>query len=165
MKIEVLKEYIQKVVREEIKNTLKDQLRTHLSEILLGNSKNSKNELNLETVVKEKSQSLSRLLVDNDEEEVIKKPEKKFVKYTNNPLLNSVMNEITSTLPQEGSMVGYGEEIGGSGSEQLNEVVVANNPIKIPDDAPTEVKKVASAITRDYRSLMKAVDKKRGIVK
>lgn len=167
MKIEVLKEYIQKVVREEIKSVLKEELRTQLFEILLGNSKNLVNErIGGEGVTREKSTSLSSLLNnDGEEPKQEKKPEKKFVKYTNNPILNEVMNEITNKIPAENPYVGYDGALQSGGSEQLNEVFTPAPVVQVPDNAPKEVKAVASAMTKDYRSLMKAVDKKRGIVK
>jgi hypothetical protein len=87
------------------------------------------------------------------EEEV--KPAKKFVKYTNNPMLNDILNQTTGGVPQEGGMVGMMGGYGGATSQVITET-------KAPENAPEPVKSVYSAMNRDYRSLMKAVNKKRG---
>ena len=79
---------------------------------------------------------------------------KKFVKYTKNDALNEILNQTTGGVPQEGNFVGLiGNEFEVK-SEQLNE-------IKASENAPEQVKTVVNAINRDYRSLLKAVDKKR----
>ena len=84
------------------------------------------------------------------------KPPKKFVKYTNNPMLNDILNQTTGGVPQEGSMVGMIGGYGGGGSDQII------TETKAPENASEPVKSVYSAVNRDYRSLMAAVNKKRG---
>lgn len=146
MKIEVLKEYIKQTVREEIKNILKDELKYQLTEMLLNNNTSS-----------QPSKSLQKPVNVIESEQVVSKttPPKKTVKYTDNPVLNEVLNETVCAIPQEGQMVGLlGNGFNTSQSEQINEV-------KVPDNAPEPVKTVFSAMNRDYRALMKAVDKKK----
>jgi hypothetical protein len=149
MKIEALKEYIKKTVQQEIRSILREELKYQLTEILLGNNSN------VVESKKDESMSLSSLL--EAEPEPIKQPvPKKTVKYTSNPVLNEILNETQGGIPREGEMVGLiGDGFGGTvGREQINE-------IKAPENAPKEVKTVYQAMNKDYRSLMKAVDKKR----
>lgn len=149
MKIEALKEYIKKTVQQEIRAILKDELKHQLAEILLNNNNNILDSKKKESV------SLSSLL-ESEPESVKQQVPKKVVKYTSNPILNEILNETQGGIPREGEMVGLiGDGFGGAvGREQINEV-------KVPDNAPKEVKNVYQAMNKDYRSLMKAVDKKR----
>lgn len=152
MKIDALKEYIRKTVQQEIRNVLKEELKYQLTEILLGNQ--SKNNTNISVSTEsfiDKSESLV-------EEEIQEQPvkSKKQVRYTSNPVLNEILNQTKGGVPRDGEMVGLiGDGFGGNiGKEQINEV-------KAPENAPEPVKTVYQAMTKDYRSLMKAVDKKR----
>lgn len=149
MKIEALKEYIRKTVQQEIRSILKEELKYQLTEILLGNNSNI-----LESK-KEESSSLATLL-ESESEPVKQQTPKKIVKYTSNPILNEILNQTQGGIPREGEMVGLiGDGFGGTvGREQINEV-------KVPENASKEVKNVYQAMSKDYRSLMKAVDKKR----
>jgi hypothetical protein len=79
---------------------------------------------------------------------------KKFVKYTSNPVLNQILNETTGGVPQEGGLA----SIMGSGEPSVVDKLTES----VTEHAPEPVKAVAQAVTRDYRSLLKAVDKKRG---
>lgn len=152
MKIEALKEYIRKTIQQEIRTILKEELKYQLTEILLGNNSNV-----LESK-KNESTSLSSLL--ESEPEPIRQPTpKKIVKYTSNPVLNEILNQTQGGVPREGEMVGLiGDGFGSTVSrEQINEV-------KTPENAPKEIKTVYQAMNKDYRALMKAVDKKRNKV-
>lgn len=144
MKIDVLKDYIKKTVQQEVKNVLREELKTQLAEILLGNSGKSKQADYLE-----KSESIVEEAVN-----VSTQKPKKAVKYTNNPVLNDILNETTGGVPQEGGMVSM---MGGYG-DTTREVITET---KAPENSPEPVKSVYSAMNRDYRSLMRAVDKKR----
>jgi len=151
MKIDALKEYIRKTVQQEIRNVLKEELKYQLTEILLGNQvQNLSKSVSKESYL-DKSESLI-------EEETVPEPlkPKKQVKYTSNPVLNEILNQTKGGVPQEGQMIGLiGDGFGGNvGREQINEV-------KAPENATEPVKTVYQAMTKDYRSLMKAVDKKR----
>jgi hypothetical protein len=149
MKIEALKEYIKKTVQQEIRSILREELKYQLTEILLGNNSN------VVESKKDESVSLSSLL-ESETESVKQQTPKKTVKYTSNPVLNEILNETQGGVPREGELVGLiGDGFGGTaGREQINEV-------KAPENAPKEVKTVYQAMNKDYRSLMKAVDKKR----
>lgn len=144
MKIDVLKDYIKKTVQQEVKNVLREELKTQLAEILLGNSIKSKQPDYLE-----KSESI----IEESINVSTQKP-KKVVKYTSNPVLNEILNETTGGIPQEGGMV---STMGGYG-ETVREVITET---KAPENSPESVKSVYNAMNRDYRSLMKAVDKKK----
>lgn len=151
MKIEAFKEYIKKTVQQEVRSVLKEELKQQLAEILLGN--NTKKRQSSDSDQKLSSLMSEETVVSDD---VVKQKTKKQVKYTNNLVLNEILNQTTGGVPREGEMVGLiGDGFGGSTArEQINEV-------KAPENAPEPVKNVYNAMTRDYRSLMKAVDKKR----
>ena len=150
MKIEVLKEFIKKTVQQEVRNELKIQLAEIFSkEVIKAKKKSSDSDL--------EQQILSELETMN-ESTVVEEPvksEKKFVKYSNNPMLNEILNQTTGGVPQEGSMVSMMGGYGGNNQEVITET-------NIPENAPAPVKGVYSAMNRDYRSLMKAVNNKRG---
>ena len=151
MKIDVLKEYIRKTVQEEIRNVLKEELKYQLTEILLGGN-------NTAPLKKSVDKSFIDESEDKLEEQSVQEEPapKKMVKYTSNPVLNEILNQTKGGVPRDGEMVGLiGDGFGGTvGREQINEV-------KAPENAPKEVKNVYQAMNKDYRSLMKAVDKKR----
>lgn len=155
MKIEVLKEFIKKTVQQEVRSVIQAELKLQLSEIL---SKEVKHSRKKNTDSDLEQQILKELETMNESstltEEV--KPAKKFVKYTNNPLLNDILNQTTGGVPQEGGMVSM---MGGYGGGVSQEVITE---AKTPENAPEPVKSVYSAMNRDYRSLMKAVSKKKG---
>lgn len=144
MKLDALKEYI----RQEVRNAVREEVKNCLFEAF---SKDSSSKLD------QRVSSVTSLasLVEENVEQPVEQPQskKKFVKYTNNPVLNQILNETSGGVPQEGglaSMMGSGEP---SVVDKLNESVI--------EKAPEPVKAVAQAVTRDYRALLKAVDKKR----
>lgn len=139
MKLESLKEYIRSTVRQEIKSVIKEELKSYLSEVF-SNKVTPSTKLN------------NDLIEESSTPTPVEKP-KKFIKYTKNEELNKILNETTGGVPQENNFVGL---MGGFESkvEQINEV-------KAPENAPEPVKTVVNAINRDYRSLLRAVDKKR----
>lgn len=141
MKAEILKDYIKKLVQQEVRNVLKVELREHLSEILIGNGSLAK----------------KQTVVEESVEHIVQEPQptKKFVKYTKNDMLNQILNETTGGIPREGSMVDLTEGFNGSQNSILNEV-------KPPENASEPVKTVYNAMTRNYSKLLKAIDKKKG---
>lgn len=145
MKIDQLKEIIKKTVQQEVRAVLKQELRNQLAEILVGKSQQPS-----------KVTEVDEMPVDEIIEEAAEVPApKKFVRYTSNDMLNQILNETKGGVPREGEMVSFmGDAYNAGPREQINEV-------KVPDAAPKEVKGVYKAITRDYRSLMKAVENKR----
>ena len=150
MKIDVLKEYIRKTVQEEIRNVLKEELKYQLTEILLGGNNIPLKKTVEKSFIDESEDKLEEPFVQEEP------TPKKTVKYTSNPILNEILNQTKGGVPRDGEMVGLiGDGFGGTvGREQINEV-------KAPENAPKEVKTVYQAMNKDYRSLMKAVDKKR----
>lgn len=155
MKIEVLKEFIKKTVQQEVRNELKIQLAEIFSKEVI----QAKKKLAVSAETDLEQQILKELDVMNEsdvfEEQV--KPTKKFVKYTSNPMLNDILNQTTGGVPQEGSMVSMMGGYGNSTQEVITET-------KVPENAPAPVKGVYSAINRDYRALLKAVDSKKSKV-
>ena len=105
MKIELLKEFIKKTVQQEVRSIIQAELKTQLAEIFAKGSnppkKNSDDSDLEQQILKELESSTEEPSVI--EEEV--KPVKKYVKYSNNPLLNDILNQTTGGVPQEGGMV------------------------------------------------------------
>ena len=154
MKIEVLKEFIKKTVQQEVRNVIQSEIKLQLAEIFskeVGQTKKKSSESDLEQQILKELETMGDVQVV--EEEV--KPVKKFVKYTNNPMLNDILNQTTGGVPQEGGLVSMMGGLGGGSTQVITEA-------KAPENAPEPVKSVYSAMNRDYRSLMKAVNKKRG---
>ena len=119
-----------------------------LSEILTGQSK---------PVVSEK---LETPKVSHKPSENIQPAKKTFKKYTNNEALNAVLNETVGGVPREGSYVGL---MGALRSESLGGANI-NESVQIPQQITPvneEQAKVLNVINRDFRKLMKAVDKKK----
>jgi hypothetical protein len=144
MKLDALKEYI----RQEVRNAVREEVKNCLFEAFSKDSLSTTDQR-----VSSTTPSFSSL-VEESVEQPVEQQKKKFVKYTNNPVLNQILNETSGGVPQEGGLAG----IMGSGEpsvvDKLNESVI--------EKAPEPVKAVAQAVTRDYRALLKAVDKKRG---
>ena len=109
--------------------------------------------------------------------ELIRKPKvqkKKPVRYTSNESLNNILNETVGGIPQDGKeaypTMGGGafdtsrvtELLGYSKSDETRRDVAAVDTIKKAgvsvDSVPDHV---TNALTRDYSSLMKAIDKKK----
>ena len=87
MKTDALKEIIRKIVQQEVKSVLRNELRTCLAEILL--SQDSKKSQLKETP----STKMQDLIEQEQVEEPVVQTPKKFVKYTNNDVLNQILNE------------------------------------------------------------------------
>ena len=103
---------------------------------------------------------------------VVKKKVKE-QKFTDNPMLNQILNETAQQqeeYPTLGGgtfdssrmteMLGYG---GGLGNKEVKREVAAASTLQSagmnPDTAPEHLK---NALTRDYSDLIKAIDKKKG---
>jgi len=155
MKIEILKEYIKKTVQQEVQRVVQSELKLRLAEIFSKEgipSKKKSSDSDLEHQILKELDTMNESVVADEPV----KSTKKFVKYTNNPMLNDILNQTTGGVPQEGSMVGMIGGYGGGGSAQII------TETKAPENASEPVKSVYSAVNRDYRSLMAAVNKKRG---
>ncbi len=148
MKTQELKEMIRSVIKEELQKTLPTLIPNILSEILTGQNK---------TVVSEK---LETPKVSQKPSENIQPAKKTFKKYTNNDVLNAVLNETVGGIPREGSYAGL---MGALRSESLGGANI-NESVEIPQQITPvneEQAKVLNVINRDFRKLLKAVDKKK----
>ena len=109
---------------------------------------------------------------------VPKKTKSKEVSYTKDPTLNKILNE-TANQPQEfeeypsmgeydtsnmAELLGYGETPFGGGDDETKRKVSAVQTAKSAgiDPANPKVESVMNAMSRDYRDVMKAIDKKKG---
>ena len=144
MKSNELKEIIRSVIREELDKTLPTLIPKVLTEILSGKDS---------TIV------ASTVQTKNVVKESVQKP-KEIKKYSSNPILNDVLNQTVVKIPNEGSMVGLDSSFKSQAfaGMQMNESVEEPPPV-----APVteEQGKVMNVLNRDFRSLMKAVDKKK----
>jgi hypothetical protein len=141
MNSEKLKLYIRKIVREEIPTILREHLRDGLLEILTEHNQPSRK------TVKPRIPQTNTI-----SEDVVGGTKKPYVKYTNNEMLNEVLNNTTGGVPQDGSMVGT---MGGYDTQYSNTM----NSEFITESAPEPVKKVNSVINQDFRSRMEAINR------
>jgi hypothetical protein len=145
MKAQQLKGIIRSIVQEEIKKVFKSELQSGLLEIFTNSTIP-----NHSITQPHKSQpSIEKNSSANTKTQV---------KYTQNDILNQVLNETTGGVPQEGNFVGMVD--GGfntTSADMVSESVVTN----VPDDAPEGVKTIGNILNRDYSSLMSAIDNKR----
>lgn len=147
MKSNELKEIIRSIIKEELDKTLPTLIPKILSEVLSGRQSSTiqSNQpiVSTKTVVKES----------------VQKP-KEIKKYSSNPILNEILNQTTVKIPNEGSMTGLDSVFKSQAfaGMQINESVEEPSPV-----APVteEQGKVMNVLNRDFRSLMKAVDKKK----
>jgi hypothetical protein len=148
MKTQELKEIIRSVIKEELQKTLPTLIPNILSEILTGQNKN---------VVSEKLETpkVSQKPIEN-----VQPTKKTFKKYTNNDALNAVLNETVGGVPREGAYVGL---MGTLQSEAFSGINI-NESTQTPQQITPvneEQAKVLNVINRDFRKLLKAVDKKK----
>jgi hypothetical protein len=133
---------IQEVVRLEIKKMGPEIVRNALLESLQPNTSSAAPKIhrpNISNLVVEETP------VQLKENIVEQKPMKKF---STNPILNQVLNETRGGVPQEGADTGVSVQD-----------LLANTPKEVLSEN-AEVQGVANALTRDYRSLLKAIDEK-----
>jgi len=147
MKSNELKELIRSVIKEELNKTLPTLIPKVLTEILAGNQSN---------VIQSNEQTI---LTKTVVKESVQKP-KEIKKYSSNPILNDILNQTVVKIPSEGSMAGLDSSFKSQtfAGMQMNESVETPQPV-----APVteEQGKVMNVLNRDFRSLMKAVDKKK----
>ena len=147
MKSNELKEIIRSIIKEELDKTLPTLIPKILSEVLSGRQSSTiqSNQpiVSTKTVVKES----------------VQKP-KEIKKYSSNPILNEILNQTVVKIPNEGSMAGLDSSFKSQAfaGMQMNESIETPQPV-----APVteEQGKVMNVLNRDFRSLMKAVDKKK----
>lgn len=146
MKSNELKEIIRAVIKEELEKTLPTLIPKVLTEVLTGKQVNE--QVN-EPVVQQRSVV----------KETVQK-QKEIKKYSSNPVLNEILNQTVVKIPKEDSMVGIDSQFKSQSFSgmQINESVQEQEPV-----APVteEQGKVMDVLKRDFRSLMKAVDKKK----
>jgi len=143
MKTNELKSIIRGIIQEELKSILPTMIPQILTEIL---SNNVKGNIQESSKFKESIQTPT-----------VSQPTKQFKKYTSNETLNKILNETVGGVPKEGSFVGYSSPIQSSdGNSFLNESVE-----QISNTVNDEQSKVLGIINKDFRSLMKAVDRKK----
>jgi hypothetical protein len=144
MKSNELKEIIRTVIREELDKTLPTLIPKVLTEILSG---------------KPSEMIQSNQVVKNTVQESIQKP-KEIKKYSSNPVLNDILNQTVVKIPSDVSIAGIDSNFRSQAfaGMQINETVETPQPV-----APVteEQGKVMNVLNRDFRSLMKAVDKKK----
>ena len=147
MKSNELKEIIRSIIKEELDKTLPTLIPKILSEVLSGRQSSTiqSNQpiVSTKTVVKES----------------VQKP-KEIKKYSSNPILNEILNQTVVKIPNEGSMAGLDSTFKSQAFSgmQMNESVETSQPV-VP--VTEEQGKVMNVLNRDFRSLMKAVDKKK----
>ena len=147
MKSNELKEIIRSIIKEELDKTLPTLIPKILSEVLSGRQSSTiqSNQpiVSTKTVVKES----------------VQKP-KEIKKYSSNPILNEILNQTVVKIPSEGSMAGLDSVFKSQAFAglQMNESVETSQPV-VP--VTEEQGKVMNVLNRDFRSLMKAVDKKK----
>jgi hypothetical protein len=130
-----------------------------------------------EVVKQEVKKQITDILISETnipkETPVVKKKKVKEQKFTDNSVLNKILNDTAQQkeeYPTLGGgtfdssrmteMLGYG---GGLGNKEVKREVAAASTLQSagmnPDDAPEHLK---NALTRDYSGLIKAIDKKKG---
>ena len=147
MKSNELKEIIRAVIREELDKTLPTLIPKVLTEVLSGKQSN---------VIQSKESTVTTKTVVK---ESVQKP-KEIKKYSSNPVLNEILNQTVVKIPNEGSMVGLDSSFKSQAfaGMQMNESVEEPPPVT---PVTEEQGKVMNVLNRDFRSLMKAVDKKK----
>ena len=142
MKKNEIVDIIRTLVKEEVNNALPQLLMEVLAERL---SENSAAILENRTATKQQPVK-SKVEVFMEEPSVpapVAQPQKM---YSKNPILNQVLNETTGGVPTEATMQSSVDILQQLTPQQLNE--------------NKEVAAVANALKKDYRSLLKAMDKK-----
>ena len=102
-----------------------------------------------------------------------KRKESKEVSYTKNPTLNKILNETAQSqefeeYPNMGEydtsnmteLLGYGETTAGGNDETKRKVAAAQTVQAAGVDPNSVSEEVMGALTRDYRDVMKAIDKR-----
>ncbi len=147
MKSNELKELIRSVIREELDKTLPTLIPKVLSEILSGRQSD----------IIQSNESITS--TKNVVKESVQKP-KEIKKYTNNPVLNEILNQTVVRIPSEGSIASLDSTFKSQAfaGMQINEQSQTPEPV-VP--VTEEQGKVMNVLKRDFRSLMKAVDKKK----
>tara|TARA_R100001377_G_C3177787_1_gene105441 strand:+ start:320 stop:778 length:459 start_codon:yes stop_codon:yes gene_type:complete len=150
MKTDGFLKLLRKVIREEVSNAIKAELRPILNEI----------KINSHIEPTRRAKSISRPA-----------PVATKKQFTKNAMLNDLLNETTAMTPDQGmvdySTMDYSSELEQSyGEQQLvarpMAPLVTNDINGIPVNMQNEnVAKTVGLMTKDYSALMKAIDKKK----
>ena len=149
MKSELFVKLLRKVIREEVQSVVRKELRSVLTEQKTNHSKAITHGLDLSNMVSNTPT----------------KPARKYVKDT---MLNDILNETSgfngggNTQQEYPSMASFKSEMAESFG-QPNTAPLTDIQGKPVDTNNKNVATVVNAMTKDYSSLMKAIDKKKGI--
>ena len=145
MKSELFVKLLRKVIREEVQSVVRKELRSVLTEQKTNHSKAMTHGLDLSNMVSNT-------------------PVRKYVKDT---MLNDILNETSgfngggNTQQEYPSMASFKSEMAESFG-QPNTAPLTDIQGKPVDTNNKNVATVVNAMTKDYSSLMKAIDKKKG---
>jgi len=142
MKKNELVDIIRTLVKEEVNNALPQLLMEVLAEKLSENSA-AILENRAATIQQSVKSKVEVFMEQSSAPAPVAQPQKM---YSKNPLLNQVLNETTGGVPNESTMQSSVDILQQLTPQQLNE--------------NKEVAAVANALKKDYRSLLKAMDKK-----
>lgn len=142
---------LRKVIREECRAAVRTELKSVLNE----NKSSSNDDISL------------RKMVDKPMVNKLKSKQT----FSKNSVLNDLLNETATTAPSQEQMdwskMNYksemAESFGNEQQPQLRPVVssgINGEPVNMADD---KIAASVNAMTKDYSSLMKAIDKKKGI--
>ena len=148
MKTEGFVKLLRKVIREEVRNVIKSELKPILNEVKI-----KKHDINLQEVVG----------VNTPKRPVAKK------QFAKDPLLNDMLNE-TAAAPASAEMADWSTmnfrsemaEAFGMSSPQNQPLATKGINGEAIDMNNQAVATTVNAMTRDYSALMKAIDKKKG---
>jgi hypothetical protein len=128
-----LKQLIKEMVQQEVREVLPSLLPQIMAEVF-------------SSKVGSTSEPVKKTIQRTTQSVVVPPPKKEYKIFTKNEALNKVLNETVGGVPQEGSLVS--SNMGQLGNSVLDHIENIPAPI-------------ASAFTKNYSSLMKAIDKKK----
>ena len=170
---------LRKLIREEVEKAVRTEFVNFVS--LMGEAKTSKNKVVKPKPKKKVSESSIKKMVNDIVAEPNQVPQKKL---SNNPVLNEILNKTEGGMPADPSMLTQQEQPVPQGQEEYPTMgggtfdrskmaqmlgyggeVPQTQGMTTPDGAPVAPEQisndVASAMTRNYGDLMKAIDKKK----
>ena len=156
MKLEGLKKYIAKTVREEVQKEINKIFITEGKSIKLKTKPKpktvSKSKVTQEHTVYSKDKTLNKIL--NETAGFKQKPKEGFEDY---PTLSGETFDSSRTA----ELLGYGDVRGAGSNEQKREIGAVQTIKSVPGVKVEDVPQATQdALTRDYSSLIKAMDKK-----
>lgn len=153
MNTEQFKQLVRAIVQEEIKKTLPDLVPHIVAEALSGKSVKSKL-----TETDKSDDFFQKLQNEKSRSPAIPSKPKQPRKFTNNPLLNQVLNETQGGVPPDAS---YGTQIQPPNFKQSSFPLNIQQPTQSPILNEETKAQAQIGIFKDYRKLMKAVDNKK----